>query len=292
LLQERDVTITKAFADLREGESLTLLYDYEPRSLLHQLEERFPESFGWSQRHVGPKWEVTLRRISAAQTHDPALRFLERCAFLASASETTKRALSRVATSRPVARNKPVALQGVTWPFLGIVRSGRIFAIVSSPEGREQILYEVHPFDIFGEIMLFDRGDSVARFVALAEPSEVILVPRDDVLRAMASDDGLRAELSASCGRRARALIELLCAQVSKPVLARIALLLTKYAGDPSVPVGGAGSPMTLSQIAAAAGTVKEVVARSLARLEAEGAIQRKRGAIYVIDEEKLRRFA
>ena len=87
----------------------------------------------------------------------------------------TKRALARIALSRQIGRHKPVALQGITWPFLGIVRNGTIFAVMSSPEGREQILHESGPFEPFGEIMILDGGDSVARFGALLEPAEVFL---------------------------------------------------------------------------------------------------------------------
>lgn len=290
---DRDAAVVRTFSDLRDGESLTLIYDHEPRSLMLELEESFPESFAWSQRNLGRGWEVTLRRINAAPTSDPVARFLERCPFLASASEPTKKTFARVATNRVVAKNKPVALQGVSWPFLGIVRSGKIFAIVSSPEGREQILHDAHPFDVFGETMLFDRGDSIARFGAMSEASEVLLLPQDDVMKAMLSDPGLRSELTAICGRRARSLIDLLCMQVSKPVVARIAMLLARYAcdQDSEVPVGGIGSALTLSQIAAAAGTVKEVVARALSRIEAQGAIRRDRGRIFVVDSSKLAGF-
>jgi len=272
--------VVNTFAGLRGGESVTLIYDHEPRSLLQQLEESFPESFAWTQRNLGRGWEVTLRKMPEAPVHDPVARFLERCPFLATASEQTKKALARVATSRLVGRSKPVALQGVSWPFVGVVRTGKIYAVVSSSEGREQILYDAGPFEVFGEVMLFDRGDSIARFVALSEPAEVLLLPRDDVVKAMLSDYGLRSELMTACALRTRSIIDLLCTQVSKPVIGRIAMLLHRY-GDHT-------PTLTLSQIAAAAGTVKEVVARCLAKLEAAGAIYRRQGRVHIVDAAKL----
>lgn len=272
--------VVNTFASLRGGESLTLIYDHEPRSLLLHLEESFPESFAWSQRNLGRGWEVTLRKMPAAPVHDPIARFLERCPFLTAASEQTKKNFARVATSRIVGRSKPVALQGASWPFVGVVRTGKIYAVVSSPEGREQILHEAGPFEIFGEVMLFDRGDSIARFVALSEPAEVLLLPRDDVVKAMLADDGLRFELAAACALRTRSIIDLLCTQVSKPVIGRIAMLLSRY--------GDHAPTLTLSQIAAASGTVKEVVARCLAKLEAAGAISRHQGRVHIADSGKL----
>ena len=110
----------------------------------------------------------------------------------------------------------------------------------------------------------------------------------------MVGDDGLRTELAGICGRRARSLVDLLCTQVSKPVVARIAMLLGRYTDDhaATVPAGGIGHPLTLSQIAAATGTVKEVVARCLSRLEAEEHDSpQPRTNFFVVDSQKLAGF-
>jgi DeoR/GlpR family transcriptional regulator of sugar metabolism len=48
---------------------------------------------------------------------------------------------------------------------------------------------------------------------------------------------------------------------------------------------------LRLTQLAAATGTVKEVVARAVAELERSGAVQRVRGRIALIDREKLAAF-
>jgi CRP-like cAMP-binding protein/uncharacterized protein (DUF2249 family) len=274
---DREAHICASFSNLRDGESLNLLYDSEPHALLVQLEERFAESFIWSQRRIGGgSWEVMVRKIAGSGAGEPMARFLERCPILATAAESTRRALGRAAVLRQVVRHRPIALQGVAWPFLGVVRSGRIFAVVSSQEGREQILHECGPFESFGEIMLLDGGDSVARY-ATVEPAEVVLLPRDEVLRALHDDTKFRAAVSAACARRARALSELLCSHVSKPVIARVASAIARH-----------DTPLSLSQIAAAAGTVKEVVARTLTRLEREGAIRREDGRILILDRPKL----
>lgn len=281
---ERDVHVLRAFTTLREGESLQLIYDHEPRTLLSQLEEHFPDSFVLAQRRAGSAaWEVTVRKVEAVHADDPIARLFERCTFLASAKESTRRMLARNAFSRHVGRNKPVVLQGCAWPFLGVVKSGKVFAVLTSPEGREQILYESYPYEPFGEVMLFDGGDTIARFVPLSEASEIVLIPREDVLRAIAEDAQFRIELMSSCARRARMLTDLLCSHVSKPVIARIAVILSRYAGGVSA--------LSLSQIAAACGTVKEVVARALTQLESRGAIRRENGKIHVIDVSKLAEF-
>jgi CRP-like cAMP-binding protein len=141
------------------------------------------------------------------------------------------------------------------------------------------------PFETFGEVMILDGGDSVARFGTLSEPAEVVLLPRDVILRALRDDARFREQLSAVCARRARAFSELICAHVSKPVIARIANMLTRAAITSD---GTVASPLSLSQIAAACGTVKEVVARCLARLERDGAILRNHGKIVVLDRSKL----
>lgn len=226
---------------------------------------------------------LTLPYRPQLPSYEEHAAFIERCPIFETVLPSTKLALARAAHLRYVERNTTLTMQGELWPFFALVRSGRIYAIVTSPEGRDQILYEVGPRAGFGEIMLLDGGESLSRFVALGEPAEVILLPRDEVLAACASDPALRDAIAALCAQRARAIAELLCTHLSKPVLARIAAILHRSWPEESDLIG-----VKLAHIAAAAGTVKEVAARCLAQIEAAGAIRRRHGAIFALDREKL----
>jgi uncharacterized protein (DUF2249 family)/CRP-like cAMP-binding protein len=292
---EHHAQTCSAFADLSDGQILFITYDYEPRPVRYRFGEQFGDQFVWAQRRVGDgRWEVSIRRLAAAGARSPMTHFVNRCPVFAAAGEETRATLARVAVPRSIGRNQSIAGQGIEWPFLGAVREGRIFAIAETPEGRDQILFDVLPCEIFGDIVMFDQGATIARFATFADPAELVLFSRSEVLACSAKDPDFALALAESCAQRARALIELVCAHVSKPTIARVAAALlphapTEFGLAPVDPK--AASLLRLGQVAASAGTVKEVVARAFAALEAAGAIKRARGRIASIDRAKLANF-
>ncbi|HEY5426137.1 MAG TPA: helix-turn-helix domain-containing protein [Candidatus Tumulicola sp.] len=74
------------------------------------------------------------------------------------------------------------------------------------------------------------------------------------------------------------------------PILARIARVLVPYAMPERglVPAAASLATVTQSQIAAAAGTVKEVAARAIAELESRNVLRRERGHIRYLDRQEL----
>ena len=162
-------------------------------------------------------------------------------------SESTRRALALVAEQRSVRLKTTIAEQESHWPFLGVVRRGRVFAIVGTPSGRNQILFEALETEVFGNIVLFDGGATIARFATLAEPADLIVFPRSDVLRAAEADSRFALALAAAAAQQVRTIAELVQAHVSKKIVARVAAALRPYApiesglcnrrpGQPSVP--------------------------------------------------------
>lgn len=114
------------------------------------------------------------------------------------------------------------------------------------------------------------------------------------MLHAAESDSRFALALAAAATQQVRAIAELVQAQVSKKIIARVAAALRPYAPIESglVQVDPVYLPsLRLTQIATATGTVKEVVARAVAELEKAGAIRRIRGRIAFIDRAKLTEF-
>lgn len=292
---EHHAQTCKAFAELHDTETLAVTYDYEPRPLRQRFDEQFAGRYLWSQRRVGDgRWEVALRKLPASTKHDRLADFIERCPVFAEGNAETRATLARIAVQRSIGRHQALSGAGIDWPFLGAVREGRIFAIAETPEGRDQILFEVLSGEIFGDIVMFDRGPTIGRFATFGDPAEYVLFSRTEVAACASRDPDFAFALAASCAQRARGLIELVCAQVAKPTVARVAAALLPHAPvefgltpvDPQ-----AVSSLRLGQVAATAGTVKEVVARAFAALEAAGAIKRVRGRIGAIDRAKLANF-
>jgi CRP/FNR family transcriptional regulator, cyclic AMP receptor protein len=292
---EHHAQTCKAFDDLSGEQVLYITYDYEPRPLRQRFAEQYAEHFVWSQRRVGDgRWEVALRRLNSGNDRNSLATFLDRCPVFSVANGETRAALARIAVTRSIGRNQSIAGQAMDWPFLGAVREGRIFAIAETPEGRDQILFEVAPYEVFGDIIVFDRGATIARFATLSSSAEIVLLPRADVLSCAAKDAGFAMAVAESCAQRTRTLIELVCAHVSKPTIARVAAAILPHAPTDFglAPVDpGSIHLLRLNQLAASAGTVKEVVARALAQLESAGAIKRARGRIASIDRGRLANF-
>jgi CRP/FNR family transcriptional regulator len=73
-----------------------------------------------------------------------------------------------------------------------------------------------------------------------------------------------------------------------RPVIRRVAKILLEYAGDGSGPV----QRLTQQEMAALAGTAREVVARSLKALASKGNIRMDRHRIVITDREALKDIA
>jgi uncharacterized protein (DUF2249 family)/CRP-like cAMP-binding protein len=287
--------VCETFATMRDEQSLQVTCDYEPIPLLRRLRENFPDKVVWSQRRIGDgRWEVVLRKPDPSAADDPLFHFVSRCSVFQDCKEETRQALARAAVPRRIARNQTIVGQGLDWPFLGVVREGRIVAVAESLEGREQILYDVPRFELFGAFTVFDSGTTFARFATIAEPAEILLFSRVDIVEYMKDDLAFALALAEYTTQRTRSIIELVRGHVAKSTIARVAIEVMRYApmeyGITQLDAESSGS-LRLGRLAGAAGTVKEVAARALASLEESGAIRRSHGRISHIDRAKLHAF-
>ncbi|MGZ3509581.1 MAG: DUF2249 domain-containing protein [Vulcanimicrobiaceae bacterium] len=289
--RERHAKIFEAFDALEESNALLVLSDHEPRPLHAQFEAAYAGGFVWSQRCVGDgRWEVRLRKYAAPAQENAVLALLRRCAVFADASTDALGRLARGARSVSVKRDRSIVEQGVLWPYVGVVRHGVVSAVLTTPSGREQALFDVFAAELFGEFIAVDGGATAARYVAQTAQTQVLLLPVDDVRDVADRDPAVARELSILCVQRSRAILERYGASLSQPVMARVAKTLLAFAS----PQGGlceALEPlpsMTQPELALAAGTVKEVVSRALADLESSGALAREGGHIVRLDRAKL----
>jgi len=123
---------------------------------------------------------------------------------------------------------------------------------------------------IFGVTEFFDGGEAVGRTVVASKTARYVSIPFAAVREAGLREPELFIALGAVNAQQNRSLTTTIASHVSKPTLARVASALLPYA----VPARGLEralpplAQMTQSQVAAAAGTVKEVAARAIAELE------------------------
>ncbi len=288
---ERHPRIFALFASLRDDQALVLTSDHEPRPLRTEFERTHAMRFGWAQRQLGDgRWEVRLSKPSDAAAESAGEATLLRSVVFARADRSTLRDLAHYARRAPIKRHHCVVERGILWPYAGIVERGIVQAQLLTVAGREQAMYDVLPGELFAETALFDGGHVALRHVALTADTVVLLLPVRQVREAADRDPAVRRQLQETAAQHSRAILERFAAQLSLSATVRVAQALLSYAA-PGMGLTEALVPlptMTQVEIAASAGTVKEIVSRSLAELEALGAVRRDGGHIVALDRSKL----
>lgn len=291
--RDRHKAILRAFDALPEGRALLVVTDHEAHPLHVELERGRSGTYAWAQRKIGDqRWEVVLRRVVPGV--DGTVSDIERCMAFWCVSATTKAALASSARRASIRRGRAVAEQGILWPYLGLVKSGSVQAVLATDNGREQVLFDALPGDVFGEAALIDGGPTVTRYIAQAAGTVVLLFPAIVVHKCFATDPVLFRALAELSVQRARAYLDRFALLLAQPALARIATVLLPYAPpmDGLAPALEPLPTMTQPEIARLAGTVKEIVQRLFPKLEAENAIRRVGGRIVQVNRAELLRLA
>ena len=100
--------------------------------------------------------------------------------------------------------NSVVIDQGSQATSVLIVRTGRLVVEQQLPGHPMRTLAEVGPGDLLGEMALFGAGEHSARVRVVGEPTELLSIDRDVVLKALLFDADLTAELLHMSSERCR----------------------------------------------------------------------------------------
>ena len=293
-MAQRHALIFARFDALPDEGSLELVTDHEPRPLRGEFDELRAGAFAWEQRRIGEgHWEATIRKLGVPSA-DRAFEALRRSTVFGCASTGELRALASHARVVPVRRGRAVVEQGVIWPYVGIVAMGVVAALLIAPDGRELSMYELLPGDVFGTVALGDAGVSPLRFVTRTRDTIVVLVPVDAVKAVMLGSGAVGRAIHALDAQRLRTIVARFAAHVAQTVAARVAEALLAYASpQPGLaPALGPLAQMPQVELAAIAGTSKDMVYRAIGEFEEAGALQRENGRIVRLDRAKLARLA
>jgi CRP-like cAMP-binding protein len=288
---ERVPLVLEALDRVPHGSPVSFITDIEPRGLSARvLDDRFGPMLV-ETASLGPdRWRVRMTRRSENGHRHPFARILA-CAppfgrLNAQALERLAAASSWVAT-----RRGRLMVEGEDeWPFVGVVAEGVVAIANGAPGPREQILFEMFPYDTFGIGPFFDRGTPLGRVLAMSKAARVVKIPWEAIAEIAGESPELLVGLGETLSQRQRQLAAKLSSQSALPILGRVARVLLPHA----MPERGlsaampALASMTQSQIAAAAGTVKEVAARAIAELDERRLLKRERGHIRYLDRQGL----
>lgn len=190
-------------------------------------------------------------------------------------------------------RGESIYEAGSDWKRLGFVISGTL-AMLASEGGERQHLYErIGAGGFFGVSAVLDGEPEMSDTVVLSQTATYAWVPRERVLELCRSDSALSLALATVVARRLRNVTALLAEQLNLSTRERLARFLLNFAEGTGMRAALPPLPaMKQSQIAAAAGTVKEVVARLIGEFENDGALRREGGHIRYVHRQQLIRLA
>ena len=218
------------------------------------------------------------------------LELLQQIPYLRSVPPTDVKAFATNLRERRYRAGDVIFRKGDSSGGLGVVLRGRVRTVISTPEGREQVLKVFGPGRTFADIAVFDDEPQPADAIAVSE-STVVFVPRDDLLELLKRHPEAAIEVIRLFASRLRAYKQMVEDLSLRTVVARIARLLVDRArgAQTLVEESASSSPeYTQDQIAALVGSVREVVQRALKTLEHAGLISMARGRIQIIDVEAL----
>jgi len=193
--------------------------------------------------------------------------------------ETIKQSFSEKA----VQRGELVLLEGETGDTLFFVVDGVVKIFKTSTQGKEQILSITRPGESLNDIPIFDGGVNPVSAQALG-PVRLYGIKKDRLENIMQQYPKVALNASKVLAERMRQLVTLVEDLSFRHVLGRVAKILLTHASD-----GARPKPhLTQQEMAAMAGTAREVVARSLKSLEEQGLIRLERHRIVITNKQSL----
>jgi CRP-like cAMP-binding protein/uncharacterized protein (DUF2249 family) len=287
---ERPSMVLERSDALGTNGSFDFLLEFDPRARIARLEQLRPGQLAFAHRRVAEaEWRVTLTRIHVDPAASSLSTALSRSPIFAALSDAARTRLAEAMTESTARKGQTICAENEPCQTLGVLLEGALAVFVGAGS-RERLLFHLFPFDVFGEIEFFDGGLSLGRTTVLSKTARIATIPYDALNAIVNNEPELLRTLAARSAQHNRTLASALAAQVSQPILSRVASALLPYAA-PERGLHSALPPlpmMTQAQVAASAGTVKEVAARAIAELERVQALRRERGHIRFLDRSKL----
>jgi len=193
--------------------------------------------------------------------------------------------IEKIAVEEHFDRDTIVSSEGHVNRKLYLIASGAVKVFGTSADGKEQIIAIGRPGDSFNDVAAFDAGDSQATVQALTA-LVVCTINGRALLEKSCELGNLAANIITALSVRIRQLGELVSDLSFRPVAGRLARILLTQVDIPNTPY------LTQRDLAAMAGTAREVVARALKGMEDEGMIKMDRHRIEILERESLEKLA
>jgi CRP/FNR family transcriptional regulator len=214
------------------------------------------------------------------------LEFLKSILYFSDLGLTELESIRKLVFEKTADRAETILLEGEPATSLYFVASGAVKVFKTSIEGKEQTLSIVRPRESFNDVPIFDGGPNP---VSARTMGPVLLygIKKNDMEAILRDHPQIALNVIKILARRVRHLISLVEDLSFRHVISRVAKIILEHIGGEI----GHGPRLTQQEMAAMAGTAREVVGRSLKALEEEGAIKLDRHRIIITDKKALQKI-
>jgi CRP/FNR family cyclic AMP-dependent transcriptional regulator len=214
-----------------------------------------------------------------------ATTLLRGISLFAQLRESELEQVGQLARVRDYAKNSVIVSGTGPGDTLYIVGSGKVKSMLIAEDGREVILSMLGAGEFFGEMALFDDDPGTTTVIA-TEPSQLLLLRRDDLYRQVMEMPGVAIGLLRSLSRRLKEADHKIGGLILLDVPGRVSHLLLQLAA----PHDGQRivKPPTHQVMAQMVGSSRETVSRVLSDFASNGIITTVKGAIILENREAL----
>lgn len=217
------------------------------------------------------------------------LEVLRRIPLFAQLNQEDLTQVAAMTQERSYERGDLILLEGDLGGALHYVHSGLVKVFKTSPSGKEQVLRMISTGHTFNDVPALDGGPNPASAAAM-ERSSVYVIRRADLRTLIMTRPEVAEAVVHSLTGALRHLVALVEDLSLRHVTARVAKILLDQ--ETASQQAHHSYHLTQQEMAALAGTAREVVGRSLKELEMGGAIEMRQGRAVVLDRERLRLLA
>ena len=207
--------------------------------------------------------------------------------YFAGLSDAELGDISKYLFEKGAERGQVLLFEGDPAGHLYFVVSGAVKVYKTSAEGKEQILQIIRPGESFNDVPLLGGGVNLASAEALGKAS-LYTINKSDLEKIIQGYPQVALNAVNILSRQVQQLMSLVEDLSFKHVTGRVAKILLENLANPSGPV----PRLTQQEMAAMAGTAREMVGRALKSLEEEGVIRLDRYRIIITDKEALKALA
>lgn len=212
--------------------------------------------------------------------------FLQSLAYFVGMEPGELESIRELFFERSFDRGETILVEGEPSEVLYFVFAGVAKLLKTSADGKEQILRLARPGDSLNDVPVFDDGPNPVGAQAMGGVV-VYGIRKADLQGVMRQHPQVARNVNQVLARQVRDMVALVEDLSFRHVTGRVAKILLEHASN------GAGPKHRLTQqdMAAMAGTVREVVGRALKALEEQGAIRLERQRVVIKDREALRQL-